>query len=1557
MSVKIENCRNVLLHFRIRFSFQMGGFELTTLDFLKCDDFRIPPFASVRFGEAKNPGPGDSIQDQLFRLAVTNPTAIYRKTPFLQALECDLLALSETSATWEVQKREGIALRQSGYTTVWGEPVFSQTSSIYGDSLRGSSIGVSIHSKFPLRPARQPKSDWELCGRLVHGFVKLRNMEFQIIVLYGYPANLPQSKNRTDQLLKFAIEKMRYTTHPTIICGDLNHHPQTLGSWDILQQMGFVTAEQMFQAHHLVDLPPTYGSSTRNDVAIFSPQLVPWISKIEVDQQHLFAGHNPLIVTMRIPQDPIFRTTWRLPKSWIELCPQTCLIERHFAELSNDVGSTTIDCPLEAWSQKVELAVHNALQEQHQMNAEQFPATGLSKKFRGRCKQRDIVKAPKPVSVKQAWGGHYTPNTDHPSMLLKQLTTQIRRIQSLKHRVIKKERLGNLDNHDDQLAEEWDKIMRAAGFQGGFACWIGSFVELTPIPIVVPDSAYLYDLEQLLRYHTDGKVAILNKQSKEHSTFMMHLDQKLYGKKESYRKIREVGPGTLTQINTTFSTKARVVQQPGDGTIQLQLNSLDAIDLEQSFRINGKVADPIDFKPPFLEAMIHDAETRFETEVDITQERISVDPQDLAHELNQYWSQFWLSHDWNSLQDQDAWPDFTSLLEGLQTYPTIRVQTNSVQLWRSAIKKLKSTTSRGIDGWAADELKQLPDNVIQALIEAFEALITTGMPSWMMTAKTIALAKVENAVHPQKTRPITVLSLLYRLWGRCMTQQILQAWTKILPKSCTGFLPGRDPHWMIYELQVRLERSHHNLQEHPMGGLTLDIVKCFNCLPRLPCKLLLSLLGVPNHILEFWYLSIGRMFRHWQIDGQIVKGTAASTGLPEGDTWSVLAMIAVNVHLDELLKHLEIILNTYADNWSYAAEDPNVHEPAIQILLKFAKALKLTLDWNKTWIWGTDQTHQNALVQAGQLLLPEQITLSKVNNARELGYIMHYKMQAFRGTQQQRHELALARLKKLQKLAVSLQTKAHIAQSSCITKALFGTHLYATGQKFFDDLRSAICNALTGGKHNAQTYLACSCLSRYVMDPELFAIKQALIHARTYLTFASQTDKIAFCRIASTSQKRPAQTLGPAGALQFYLGKLGWKCGANGEIQVAAFVTLHICDANLADIFHWMDRAWMENVSLQVATRKNMRGFPMIDRTQTIRSFTSLSDEAQKILALDLTGGFMLKSQKQHFDDTETSTCDFCSHLDTYEHRVMDCPFTQPVRDQFPEVMETLIQQDIVHIHFPLHFEGPWKEFHDTLHFHQAPPSRVPFDLQCVEIFTDGSCKNPAEPNGRWAAFAAVRPVTPKASILSLPVLDVNDLLLHHFEVVAVGMCTGQQTIPRAELQCVLALLPLTPQITVITDSSYVIHAAELVLETTDIRSLHKFNNFDLLQKLHAHAHAGELPTFRKVKAHQTLEITDQALKWDRIGNQVADLAAKMAADTLAKDLTQALSEQAQSDKHHRSFLKQQYLCRYEMALLRARNQKTDHTKTAEDGDTQLRDILRWDPQPAVFFCTFTGYG
>ena len=162
------------------------------------------------------------------------------------------------------------------------------------------------------------------------------------------------------------------------------------------------------------------------------------------------------------------------------------------------------------------------------------------------------------------------------------------------------------------------------------------------------------------------------------------------------------------------------------------------------------------------------------------------------------------------------------------------IDVTSISLWKDAIKSIKSKTATGVCGWTADELKGLPDNTLLDLIEVFRRYTKDGFPQWFMQARVIPLAKKPQATDPKFSRPITILSLLYRLWSRVVTRQILQNWTDKLPVSITGFLPGRSPGKLLYELQFRLESIYQGKSSQQLGGVTLDLVKAFNLLPRIP---------------------------------------------------------------------------------------------------------------------------------------------------------------------------------------------------------------------------------------------------------------------------------------------------------------------------------------------------------------------------------------------------------------------------------------------------------------------------------------------------------------------------------------------------------------------------------------------------------------------------------------------------------------------------------------------------------------------------------------------------
>ena len=68
-------------------------------------------------------------------------------------------------------------------------------------------------------------------------------------------------------------------------------------------------------------------------------------------------------------------------------------------------------------------------------------------------------------------------------------------------------------------------------------------------------------------------------------------------------------------------------------------------------------------------------------------------------------------------------------------------------------------------------------------------------------------------------------------------------------------------------------------------------------------------------------------------------------------------------------------------------------------LIQITDALAIGIDWEKTWAWGTSDEHKNALTLAKETNLDHSVQLRLVTHARDLGYIMHYRLAPFRGTQ------------------------------------------------------------------------------------------------------------------------------------------------------------------------------------------------------------------------------------------------------------------------------------------------------------------------------------------------------------------------------------------------------------------------------------------------------------------------------------------------------------------------------------------------------------------------------
>ena len=1515
--------------------------------------YRLSPLQGKRIGEAKNPGPDQHV----FEVTLINPTALWSKMDCIAEFDSQLLCFAETSTTQIVQNKLTPSFRKLGFTTIWGTPSPKQIQKFTDDSHRGAAVGVSNHCRYPIRSScTDSLSDWEKAGRYMHTFVKLPHVEIQVITVYGFHSNLPAARQRTDQLMHFATEQMALTTHPVIICGDINHHSSKLTAAKILKEKGFRTSEELFVEIEGGEMPFTYGDSSKNDILFLSPWLASQVIGVTVDDKKLFAGHNPVSVKIQLPVTQATSQTWRMPSSWITLEPDQQLLSTKYAEdpiVFPPIENDTPESLLTQWAIQVEKAVDKTIREQHQQQPEKFPVAKLSRSYRGRNVPRKLIQTPFPQTIKKAWNGHYNPPTDGMTIGFRQRTKQLRRIQSLLH-LIRKYHPQEITNlQQEQMQQEWDAILASTGFSIGFPAWVDQMPELNPVTEHIPLPDELDIMCQLLKFQLDSEASMINNKNKRHAKYLHQQDLKQYHMKATFRNIREPSPGLIRQVQSEQCFQALQCKTDGSGLLTLTMPEEAHFDTRQDLKIDGQTASFVDWNSPYLDVMIHDPTAVLSDTPKICQTNPTVEPARVAGELANYWEKFWNAPRALDNQVEDEWHKFQHFLTPVPQMQTLQIDVTSISLWKDAIKSIKSKTATGVCGWTADELKGLPDNILLDLIEVFRRHTKDGFPQWFMQARVIPLAKKPQATDPKFSRPITILSLLYRLWSRVVTRQILQNWTDKLPVSITGFLPGRSPGKLLYELQFRLESIYQGKSSQQLGGVTLDLVKAFNLLPRIPCYRALLQLGIPEPILNQWFRSINKMQRLWQVEMQLFPSRLPWVGFPEGDTWSIVCMLAICRIWDYHLSLHQIDNNTFADNWSWFTDDPDKHARATSITVELIDSLDMLIDWDKTWCWATSDLHKQSLKQVKSSFLPPDAKFTQINSAKELGHIMHYKCTPFREPHKVRHRQTFARLRKIKKLTATIDEKAKIVTTACYPKALYGAERYFTGQRYVDQLRTETTKALLGEYNNLNGFIATMCLSKFVEDPELHLIKKAVTEARTFLTFASDELQRQFSHVVATYRGHFAHAIGPATALNLYLAKLDWQCDKEGFLHIDGFYRLHLVDTNVDTIVQALETSWMEHIS-QMMTRQGFRNTPTICRTKTLQTFGKIPEAHQKCIALEMVGCHMLANQKSHFVENQTDQCDLCGQIETRRHNLLECEATKHVRAHFPHVCERLEELDPIHILAPFVFQHPQINMHRLLH--QSMPegdTQWPNMLPTAFFFSDGSCYQPQCADTRWAAYSLVTPNISVQDIIDLPDLPILTILEKFFSVIVVSHVTGMQSIPRAELYAAVKFFESNEVDHMLyTDSAYVITSVNLVWQTADIRVLNQKKNYDLLKKLHiaVHRHRNP-PKIGKVQSHQDLTVSGFQ-RFLRIGNAVADEAAKQVATTtglpLINEKRQIYREKLESVQH----LSQEYEMRYELAKARVAHQKQQTKEEQKEPiqKTGLQCLQEWSiPNPMQY--------
>ena len=135
-----------------------------------------------------------------------------------------------------------------------------------------------------------------------------------------------------------------------------------------------------------------------------------------------------------------------------------------------------------------------------------------------------------------------------------------------------------------------------------------------------------------------------------------------------------------------------------------------------------------------------------------------------------------------------------------------------------------------------------------------------------------------------KLRPITVLSAWYRLWGsaRLRTQNVQQWLGLWWPEEAIGGKKGGD-------VMLALQAIAEHLDDSFIG--TLDYSLAFDSLVPATVVALLRHAGLPSGVCQMLLSLWENQARYLEYERVVHPEVQdVSTSLPQGDTWSVVAM-------------------------------------------------------------------------------------------------------------------------------------------------------------------------------------------------------------------------------------------------------------------------------------------------------------------------------------------------------------------------------------------------------------------------------------------------------------------------------------------------------------------------------------------------------------------------------------------------------------------------------------------------------------------------------------------
>ena len=1256
---------------------------------------------NCRIGEAAVPGPVTDDSPE-WALGVCNPSGILHKGHLL-CDSVDIWNVSETHLSLPGFRRFRSELRAGGSPFRWCVPgIHVPCRSTVSDV--GAWSGVAVLSQWPTRAL---PSDWSASmaasSRLVCSTTFLHGLWVSGVTMYGTPTGPthPRAKATTNALLSAAVLRISQSHGPRYLCGDWNHDLDSLPAADMLHSLGFVEVQQLHFMKTGISPKPTCKLKTQRDFMFISPELQSIFVSCEVHHD-MWPDHSPVVTWFKGGSHELVRFPWPIPFAipWDKLEGRS---DGSFVDFSAPVDPTLQYGKM--WQDVERCAQHCA-----KLKGRPLEASCLG---RGqRTEPMHVINSAPPVVVGRKGDlqpGYFGSSWQHAHMF-----RQARRLQSY---VRLSQVVSPGTTHREHRVSLWRAIRNAPGFPPSFEVWwqerSGPGMVESGLPLDPPP----HEIAVIVFELVDSCTRTLEKHLNKHRAYHAKL-RRGHDMRQVYAAVKRDPP---IPVETLLQSLQVSVSDVDHADVAVELASDTKWYPDQPIMHLGRALEPIMVTEDKI--WLSSVEG-IEPGHMLVQNRGVGQLEEIFQAFITEWSSRWCKHD---LVPDSQWSSIVAfaqrVLRPVSVDPVCWTQASIRDVCRSK----KKVTSCGVDGVSRMDVMALRSTHLDSVLSLFQRVESDGSwPQQLLTGAVRSLAKCGMPGGVNDYRPVTVLGLLYRVWGSAHARHWISHLDQFLHPHMYGSRVGCQAAHVWRYILDEVEWAH--VTGAPVAGIILDLTKAFNTIPRFPTFAVAGLMGIHSATLTGWAGALGQLERRFVVRGSYSPPVLSSCGFPEGCALSCLGMILVNqiFHMWMVAGSSICVPVSYVDNWELLLNDPTLAVAALERAEAFTDAWDLTLDRGKTFAWGTSAHTRHSLKVGG---------FRVVSNVKDLGAHLTFSKQI-------RNSTVLTRISQLEDFWSKLSgARGTLAQKQCAIKtaawprALHGISAVKLGSKHFVGLRTAYMKALRLTKPGANPQIQ-MLLDGFAMDPQLFSIW------RTVLDFRA---------IGSSSvQLLTLDLVGPLGVdaaqstvsevLCHRLHSLGWSLKEQGMVQ-DDYGSFDLVGGNLLEIQLRMSWAWLKVVAQEASARLDFQDFSAVHVEATRMGIRKYPLADQGALRAVLNGTTFTNRHAYHWSVTGSCACPECGEDDSLHHKYWLCPFVQDLIEQVPVEILQLVED------FPSCMVDRgwtprpkiWVAWIQALLALPMDFAFRPFSLPVlgeVDLFTDGSCLWGSSPDYRVASWA-----------------------------------------------------------------------------------------------------------------------------------------------------------------------------------------------------------------------------